>query len=122
MVAILGYTDAAISMWALVTVMGTTATVASIPSVTPKCTRYFPGTLLLLGSQLKTPETGEFPVAVVSIAPRDRQSKHVRTSGCEGVSLSVAFTANETVEATVTVSFPGMIKTGGILPGGPFTG
>src|SRR5713226_2811050 len=41
---------------------------------------------------------------------------------CGGALLSVAFMAREMVAATVTVSLPGMIRTGGMLRGGPFAG
>jgi hypothetical protein len=66
--------------------------------------------------------TGEVPVTAENVAPKEEQSEQLRTSVCRGVSLSVASIENVTFEATVTVSFPGITKTGGILCGGPFAG
>lgn len=122
MVMFLGYTDAVNPMCALTIVIETTATVVLVPSVTPKWTGYVPGTRWLLGPQSKVPMTGEVPATAKNVAPKEEHSKHVRTRVCGGELLSVASTANVTVEATVTVSFPGITKTGGILRGGPFAG
>jgi hypothetical protein len=70
---------------------------------------------LPLGPQLKIPVTGEVPVEATKLAPRDEQLRQVNTSACVGVLLSVAFTLNDSVDPTLTVSFPGIIRTGGIL-------
>jgi hypothetical protein len=68
---------------------------------------------------MKIPAIGEVLVAAENAAPSDTQSRQVRTSVCRGMLMSIAPTEKKMVDATVTVSFPGIIRTGGTLRGGP---
>jgi hypothetical protein len=80
--------------------------------VTEKLIVYVPGASLVVGVQVKVPDSGDVPRMFVKLA-RDGRPVAERLRVGVGTDESVAVTVKVTVEVCTTVAVDGAVKTGG---------